>query len=103
MRNTITNIFRLNKAGKTMPTIHIFSTLYAAVRWDKKQKFQDNDFYDFRHATAALPYCDYFFTEKRLAHLLMQNLLGLDKFYQCTVHSKEKEAISCLHKLETSP
>jgi len=86
-----------------MPTIHILSALYAAVIWDKQQRFQDNDFYDFRHATAALPYCDYFFTEKRLAHLLTQNLLGLDKFYQCTVKSKEKEAISYLQELEVNP
>jgi len=95
MQNAITNIFRFNKAGKMMPTIRISAALYAAVRWDKKQNFQDHDFYDFRHATAALPYCDFFFTEKRLAHLLTQNLLGFDKFYQCNIQTTVSGAISC--------
>jgi hypothetical protein len=40
-----------------MPTIRIPSTLHAAVRWDKQQKYQKHDF---QHAIAALPYCDYF-------------------------------------------
>jgi hypothetical protein len=42
---------------KSMPTIRIPSTLHAAVRWDKQQKYQKHDF---QHAIAALPYCDYF-------------------------------------------
>lgn len=96
MGNAIYNIFRLNKVTVEMPSINILSSLHAAVRWDKQQKFQDNDFYDFRHATTALPYCDYFFTEKRLMHLLSQKSLSFDKLYNCEIHSNVRSAITSL-------
>lgn len=34
-----------------------------------------NDYHDIRHAVAAIPYCEYFFTEKRLCHMITQKLL----------------------------
>ena len=100
MKNTIYNLFRLNKVGSAMPALQISAALYASVRWDKKQNFQDHDFHDFRHATAALPYCDYFFTEKRLAHLVTQNNLGYDKVYKCQVQSKVKDALSLIKNIK---
>ena len=99
MGNAIYNIFRLNKVTVEMPFINILSSLYAAVRWDKQQKFQDNDFYDFRHATTALPYCDYFFTEKRLMHLLTQKSLSFDKLYECEIQSNVNKVIATLRGL----
>jgi hypothetical protein len=99
MGNTIYNIFRLKKVTVEMPSINILSSLHAAVRWDKQQKFQDNDFYDFRHATTALPYCDYFFTEKRLMHLLTQKSLSFDKLYNCEVQSNVSKVITSLKGL----
>lgn len=99
MGNVICNIFRLNKAGGAMPTIRISAALYAAIRWDKKQKFQDHDIHDIRHAAAALPFCDYFFTERRLAHLVTQNQLGFDKLYNCKVESRLDAVISTLDDL----
>ena len=99
MGNAICNFFRLKKVGNAMPTMQISAALYASVRWDKKQKFQNHDFYDFRHAAAALPYCDYFFTEKRLAHLVTQNQFSYDKKYKCQVQSKVNCAVSLLKGL----
>ena len=99
MGNVIYNIFRLKKVGISMPTIYISSALHASVRWDKKQKFQDHDIHDFRHATAALPYCDYFFTEKRLAYLATQNQTGFDKLYGCEVQSRVTGAVSSLQNI----
>jgi hypothetical protein len=100
MRNTIYNLFKLNKMPQNaLPTLRILSSLHAAVRWDKRQKFDDHDMHDFGHATTALPYCDYFFTEKRLHHLLQQKLLGLDKLYNCEIHSKLVEATKVLQQL----
>jgi len=97
--NTIYNLFRLNKVGKALPSIRIMSGLYAAVRWDKLQKFQDHDHHDFRHAATALPYCDYFFTEKRLTHLITQKKLSFDKLYGCETCSKIDRAIEILESL----
>lgn len=99
MGNAIYNVFRLKKITVEMPSINILSSLHAAVRWDKQQKFQDNDFYDFRHATTALPYCDYFFTEKRLMHLLTQKNLSLDKLYKCEIQSDINKVVAILKDL----
>lgn len=86
----IYNVFKLNKDKNHLPTLRIISGLHAAVRWDKSQKFQENDYHDFRHAASAIPYCDCFFTEKRLAHLVTQKITGYDKQYNCNVQSSVK-------------
>ncbi|EHK5111910.1 hypothetical protein I2702_004728 [Vibrio parahaemolyticus] len=99
MRAMVYNIFRLDKMGLYLPSARIISGLYAAVRWDKKQKFQDHDFHDFRHASAAIPYFDHFFTEKRLTHLVTQNQLKFDKMFECQVCSKVSQAIKVLEYL----
>lgn len=99
MGNTIYNVFRLKKVTVEMPSVNILASVNAAVRWDKQQRFQDNDFYDFRHATTALPYCDYFFTEKRLMHLLTQKSLSLDKLYECEIQSSVNKVIKILKRL----
>ena len=97
--NCIYNTFKYDKVGLHLPSVRIISGLYATVRWDKLQKFQDHDFHDFRHATTALPYCDYFFTEKRLTHLVSQKLLAFDKLFNCKVYAKVNDAIKCLESL----
>lgn len=99
MCNMIYNIFRLDKMGTYLPSARITSGLYAAVRWDKKQKFQDHDFHDFRHASAALPYFNHFFTEKRLTHLVTQNQLKFDQMFGCKVCSKVTQAIKVLESI----
>ncbi len=81
----IYHLFRLDKVGKAMPAIRIISALHAAVRWDKRHKYQGHDTYDFHHAALALPYCDFFFTEKRLAHLVTQKPLSFENLYGCDV------------------
>lgn len=97
--NMVYNLFRLNKITTELPSYRIISGLYAAVRWDKQQKFQQNDMHDFRHASAALPYCDYFFCEKRLSHLLTQKMLSYDKLYGCKVERDVAAAAELLNRL----
>lgn len=77
----------------TMRTLYIQTCLYAAVRWDKKQQLEANDFFDFQHASAALGYCDAFFTERGLRSLVTRGDLGLDKRFDCFVTSKVEEAV----------
>ena len=99
LRNAIYNLFKLNKVKKNFPTFEIISGLHAAIRWDKNQKYQDNDLHDIRHAASALPYCDAFFTEKRLAHLITQKATGYDKKYACAVSSSVSGALGLLQSL----
>ncbi|WP_141638585.1 hypothetical protein [Halomonas sp. KM-1] len=77
-----------------MPSLHIPALCHAAVRWDKGRKLAPNDFYDFKHAAAAVGYCNAFMTEKPLRTMLQQKHLGLEKDFPCTVISDIDEAIS---------
>lgn len=94
--NMIYNLFRLNKIKSELPSFRIPSGLHAAVRWDKSQNYQANDMHDIGHATAALPYCDYFFTEGRFGHLITQKILSYDKLYECRVEKNLKGAVDAL-------
>ena len=74
------------ECGKaTLRTLHIEACMHVAVRWNKGQKFKANDFFDYQHASAAVGYCDAFFTERSLRSVLMRSDLALDKLYGCTV------------------
>ena len=93
----IYNMFRLDKITNELPAYHIFPMLFAYFRMKAKQgmKFQDeNNTMDFLHASFALPYCDYFFTEKRLCNMI--NELKLNEIYNCIV---EYDANIVLEKL----
>jgi len=97
--NMIYNLFKLNKITTEFPSYRITSGLHAAVRQDKNQKYQANDMHDFRHASAALPYCDYFFTEGRLSHLITQKMLSYNELYGCCVKGNVDGAVKSLERI----
>lgn len=79
-------------------TLHISTALHAALRMDKPRRFKPNDFLDFQHATSALAYCDYFFTEGPLRELVSQRNLGFSVF-GCRVVSNPVEALAAAKRL----
>ncbi|MBF0376257.1 MAG: hypothetical protein HQK72_02125 [Desulfamplus sp.] len=100
--NVIYNLFKMNKLGKYFPSVVIGAGLYASVRQDIQRKFKFNDMSDFRHAQAALPYFDYFFTENSLRDLIKRNNLRFDKQYSCIVESNPCEAVTLLKQIGNS-
>ncbi|MGB6223655.1 MAG: hypothetical protein WBG04_21665, partial [Haloferula sp.] len=70
----ICEAFRLGRLNGNFPTFTIRAAFAAAVRWDQRRKYKRNDFHDFGHAAAALPYFDIFATERSLRHLLVTDL-----------------------------
>jgi len=98
--NMVCNIFRLGKEGNNFPTLKVGAGVHAAVIMDKRRRFSPNDHYDFRHAQAALPYCDYFFTEKNLKHLLTLNSMAYDREYDCKIISKQKDVLEALEDIK---
>lgn len=76
-----------NQIELYLPNIYINTCLYTTVRWDSKRNFKPNDFFDFQHSRAALPYYNYFFTERPLKHLLKTRPYELHKKYSCIVES----------------
>lgn len=95
-KNLIANLFQAHSEmmSKRLPTIHIFATLHANIRWDKARLFRPNDSADFGHAAAALAYCNCFATERSLGHLLRQSRLASK--YGTTVVANCKQLVQWL-------
>jgi len=70
-----------------LPDIYINTCIHTLMRWDKNRKYKVNDFYDFEHARAALPYYQYFFTERQLKHMLSIKPYELSNKYNCVVEN----------------
>ena len=98
--NMVGNLLRLSpKARFWFPTIHVEASLHAALRWNKGRNFKANDFFDFEHAVSALAYCDTFFTEKSLCHLVTAKNTNLQEVNGCSVTANLDEAVSIVSNL----
>lgn len=92
------NLFKLNKVTTEFPTFSILPELSASIRWNKSRKYVDgNDTIDFLHATSALPYFDFFFTEKELRTIISQQKLDIN--YNCIVESDINKVLEILDTL----
>lgn len=87
LRRLIGSAYQHGKIKKEIPQIHINASLHALLRLDTRRKYKPNDFEDFRHAGAALPYCNVFITESPLATLLKSKSASLADTYDCLVFS----------------
>jgi len=76
----------------------IRANLAAGIRWDKTRRYRENDFHDLSHAVAALPYFDYFATERSLAHLISTQLKP-DRRYRSQVVKTSDELVAVIGKL----
>lgn len=86
--------FRKGNITTELPFIDIPARLHAGVRWDRDRNYAANDQHDFSHASAALPYCDMFWTERSLSSLVSR--LELDKRYDCVVDSNPDDALAAI-------
>jgi hypothetical protein len=96
--NMIVYAYKHGKLNVEFPQLHIGSSIHATVRY-KNMPFKKGDFYDFFHASSAIPYCNYFFTEKKLANILTQKPLNLDKTYGCIILHREEDILEELKKI----
>jgi hypothetical protein len=92
-------LFRNGKIGTSLPYINTQAGLHAAFRWNRDQKFKANDWIDYSHASAALPYFDLFLTENVLASIVKSPALRYDLLYQTRVCSDPDEALDALNTL----
>lgn len=90
--NMVHQAFQTRKAAEIVRTLHVETALHAAMRVDKARRFKPNDFYDFRHAAAALAYCDAFFTDSPLYDLVSRKQLGLLGLNNCRVATALEDA-----------
>ncbi len=87
--------FKKKKLGNHLPFFKICADIYSSFRRNKDRIYKDgNDTLDVMHAAGALPYFDYFFTERELSTIIDQR--GLNKLYNCTVASKPDDVMNIL-------
>jgi hypothetical protein len=77
----------------------IEAALHASNRWDRQRRLDAHDLLDFRHAAAALAYCDAFFTEKPLRTMIEQKHVALDRRFRCPVRATVAEAVDFVETL----
>ena len=95
--NMIYNVFNHRKAGLYLPSLDIGAILHAKLRWNKTQKYKQGDIDDIRHATTALPYYDYFFTERSLHNMIKE--CKYDEKYNCEIASNNKDVLKILESI----
>lgn len=98
-KNHLAEEFKKEPAKNALRTPHINACLHAYIRWNKGHKLEANHFYDFRHASAALGYCDVFLTERQLRDMVTTKHTALDKRYGCHVIHRLDEAVTCLREM----
>jgi len=69
------------------------------LRWNRNTNFEDNHFYDFEHASAALTYCDAFFTEGFISNLANARHIALGGLNGCRVTANVGKAVDVLEDL----
>lgn len=77
---------------RALRTLQVGALLHAALRWNRTQKLNANDIFDFHHAEAALGYCDVLLTDGPMHALLRQRNLAIERDFLCRVMSSAKEA-----------
>lgn len=83
---------RKSVGKKALRTLHIGALLHAALRWNRTQKLDPNDLFDFHHAEAALGYCDVLLTDGPMHTLLGQRHLAIEREFKCLIMSSVVEA-----------
>ena len=101
-RNLLVAVFEKPETRKSLRSMHIQACLHAGLRWNKGTRFVANHFFDFEHATAALAYCDAFFTEGFLANLINARHMKLGDLNDCRTTNRIDEALSILRGLAGS-
>lgn len=92
--NMFYNLFKKNKLGTYLPSFDVGAMAHATIRWNKTKKFEKNDLDDIGHTYTALPYYDYFFTERSFYTLIIQSKYN-DK-YSCIVAWQKREILDII-------
>lgn len=77
---------------RALRTLQVGALLHAALRWNRTQKLDANDIFDFHHAGAALAYCDVLLTDGPMHTLLRQRHLAIERDFPCRIMSSVEEA-----------
>jgi hypothetical protein len=100
LASIITTGLTMERITTDFPQYHIMGVIHATIRW-MRRRHQGNDMMDHQHATAALPYCHAFFTERDLRDTLTRGPFHLDRMYGCRVISDPEDALEYLEEVKS--
>jgi len=101
LASIITAGLKMGRIKAHFPQYHIMGVVHATIRW-MRRRHQLNDLMDHQHATAALPYCNAFFTERDMRDILTRGPFHLDRVYGCRVISDPNEAVKYLEGIAST-
>ncbi len=99
VHSLLVGLAKHGKAAKWFPTVHVHARCHAANRWDRRRRVDANDLHDFRHATAAIPYCHLFLTERGMRSFLTAGHMRFDRDFVCEIVSDNEDALACVRSL----
>lgn len=86
--------------ARRLPTAHLHACIHALFRWEYRDKLiTANDLFDFRHAAAAVGYCDAFLAERGICETMRHKRMALDQVHDCLVINDRDAAIAYLRRL----
>jgi len=94
---SITESIVESKEYGVLPALTVGSCLHSLKRWEIGSHYKNNDTFDFMHAKIALPYCEYFFTDRNLRGLIKDNHIKLDEVFKCKVICDIEDAYNTLN------
>jgi len=101
VKSWVVTAFTQKAAGSALPYVDIHAGIHTAIRRDKQRQLKPNDFHDFGHAAAAIPYCSDFLTDGPLKALICSSPLNFDQRYGCEVVSSVHEALDLIKSCAT--
>lgn len=78
---------------RALRTLQIGALLHAALRWNRTQKVDANDLFDFHHAEAAIGYCNALATDGPMHTHLRQRRRVIEEDFPCHVMSSLEEVL----------
>ncbi len=83
-RRWLRTVCREQKLPVLLPSLHVTSGIHAAIRYQNRPH-DKGDLHDQLHASVAVAYCTIFCTDRKLANLLTDSLLGYDELFSCQI------------------
>ncbi len=86
--------------GDQVPAIiEIPAGVHSVIRNDKWEYKDFNDIFDYHHSYVAVPFFDYFFTERKLSNLLNHRKLKFSKKYNCLIEHNISNVLQILKSI----
>lgn len=79
--------------------IELRAGIHTLIRYDNWKYKDFNDIFDYHHSYNAIPFFDYFFTEKKLTNLVNHKRLQFGKKFNCVIEYKLQNTIDILNQL----